>query len=156
VLVRRLLPGDADSLAQNCLPQMPLDEVREIVAEDLIEQERGSGLTLVAEAHGQIAATLKMTRQGPEAWLHNVSAASAFRGRGLVPRMIGLLADHLRRTGAARLSAHVRADNRAARRAYEKAGMRCAAADGMRGEQLRYVLDLAPDGEAAQPGEPGQ
>jgi RimJ/RimL family protein N-acetyltransferase len=46
--------------------------------------------------------------------------------------------------GIVRLRAHVRADNRRARRAYEKAGFRSVGQDGMRGEQLRYELVILP------------
>jgi len=143
VTLRPLRAADLESLAERCFPEMPFEDVRENVEEDLQRAHAGTGLTLVAEANGEAVSTLKMTRDGDAAWIHNVRTASAFRGMGLAPRMIELLAKQLREEGIRRMCAHVRADNAAARRAYEKAGMRNEGADGMRGEQLRYVRDLS-------------
>jgi predicted GNAT family acetyltransferase len=134
---------------------MDPEDVAEQVADDLVLQRAGKGITLVAEADGRVAATLNAAWEGDTAWMHNVATAPAFRGRGLATRLVGRLAAMLARRGVRRLLAHASADNAAARRAYEKAGMRPERAEGMDGAQLRYALairPLPPKGQARRSG----
>ena len=143
--VRPLRAGDAPDLSAFYPLDMLLDDIAEQVAEDLEDQRRGLALNLVAEVGGVAVATAKATfpeRTPGDAWTHNVVTHPDYRGLGLATRIIARLADAARERGAARLCAHVRSTNAPARRAYEKAGMRCAGADGMRGEQLRYEMEL--------------
>ena len=113
------------------------------VAEEVDEAANGVGLTLVAVEAGRVIGMGKVALAGEHAWLHNMNVREGFRGRGVGAELTRRLAAMARQSGARRMFAHVRADNAAARRAYEKAGMRCCCVDGMRGEQLRYGMELA-------------
>ena len=86
------------------------------------------------------ASTSKLLKKDDSGWVFNVASHPDFRGRGIVQDLLADLARRARAMGMVRLLAHVRADNRRARRAYEKAGFRSVGQDGMRGEQLRYEI----------------
>lgn len=120
------------------------EALAEKVGEWLEEQASGQRLTLVAWSEGEAAACGSLDMTGPDAWIQGVATRPDCRGRGLATHLVKLLIAEARRRGARRVCAHVRADNPAARRAYEKAGMANAGANGMRGEQLRYVAEPDP------------
>jgi len=140
--IRPVCAGDAGQLARRCFPAMAVEEVEDQVRDDLAARQSGRGLTLVAEAAGTIAATMKMTLSGRDAWIHNVVVHSRFRGQGMAKRMLEEMAGHCARAGAGRILLHVRRDNLPAIHAYEKAGFRFLRVDGMRGDQLCYGRDL--------------
>jgi ribosomal protein S18 acetylase RimI-like enzyme len=144
VTIRPLQLADALLLAADCFPDLPPDEVLERVRDDLALREKGEGITLVAVEAGRVGVHAKLLKGERAGWIFNVAAHPDFRGRGILQALLADLADHARAMGIERLAAHVRADNLRARRAYEKAGFRCAGQDGMRGEQLRYELKLRP------------
>lgn len=141
--IRLLRREDVADLVRLCFPELPPDEVRERVEEDVALQERGDGVTLVAEEAGRAGMTAKLLRSGEVGWIFNVSAHDAFRGRGILQRLFAELEEHARKMGLTRLAIHVREDNLRARRAYEKAGFRRVGAEGMQGTQLRYEKKLA-------------
>ena len=141
-IIRPLQPADAADLAKNCFPDLSPEDVLDAVREDLALQETGQGITLVAVEDGRIGVHVKLVKTGDAGWVFNVASHPDFRGRGIVQDLLADLARRARAMGIARLLAHVRADNRRARRAYEKAGFRSVGQDGMRGEQLRYQLDI--------------
>jgi ribosomal protein S18 acetylase RimI-like enzyme len=143
-IIRPLRAEDADDLARNCFPDLPREDVLDAVREDLALQESGQGVTLVAVADGQVGFHAKLLKKDDSGWIFNVASHPDFRGRGMVQDLLADLARRARVMGMVRLLAHVRADNRRARRAYEKAGFRAVGQDGMRGEQLRYKLDILP------------
>jgi ribosomal protein S18 acetylase RimI-like enzyme len=144
VIIRTLEQADAGSLASNCFPDLPQEDVLESVREDLALQEAGRGITLVAVAEGRVGVHAKLLKKDDSGWVFNVASHADFRGRGIVQDLLSDMARRARAMGMVRLLAHVRADNRRARRAYEKAGFRPVGQDGMRGEQLRYELDIFP------------
>ena len=143
-IIRPLEQADAAGLAANCFPDLPPADVLDAVREDLALQEAGQGITLVAIADGRVGLHAKLLKKDDSGWIFNVASHPDFRGRGIVQDLIADLARRARAIGIVRLLAHVRADNRRARRAYEKAGFRPVGQDGMRGEQLRYELDIFP------------
>ena len=143
-IIRPLQQADAADLAKNCFPDLPPEDVLDAVREDLALQEAGQGITLVAVADGRVGVHAKLRRKDDSGWVFNVASHPDFRGRGIVQDLLAELARRARATGIVRLLAHVRADNRRARRAYEKAGFRPVGQDGMRGEQLRYEMDVFP------------
>ncbi|MGO8702981.1 MAG: GNAT family N-acetyltransferase [Candidatus Brocadiia bacterium] len=143
-IIRPLHQADADDLAKNCFPDLPLDDVLDAVREDLALQEAGQGITLVAVEDGRVGVHVKLLKKDDSGWVFNVASHPDFRGRGIVQDVLAELARRARAMGTVRLLAHVRADNRRARRAYEKAGFRPVGQDGMRGEQLRYELNIFP------------
>lgn len=136
--VRLLRREDLEDLAELCFPELPVDEVRERVEEDLQLQARGEGVTLVAEEGGRAGATAKLLVSGETGWIFNVSAHESFRGRGVLQRLFRELEKRAVEMKLTRLAIHVREDNPRARRAYEKAGFKFAGTEGMRGAQLRY------------------
>lgn len=140
--IRPLSLDDVESVAAHCFPELPIEDVQERVVEDVRLTGARLGLTLVAEEAGRVGAFIKMLKRGDSGWLFDISAHPDFRGRGIIQRMIAQLAEAGAKMGIVRLFAHVRADNLRARRAYEKAGMKFAGQDGMRGEQLRYELRI--------------
>jgi len=144
IIIRPIQQDDAADLAKNCFPDLPPEDVLDAVREDLALQEAGQGITLVAVEGGRIGVHAKLLRKDDSGWVFNVASHSDFRGRGIVQDLLADLARRARAMGMVRLLAHVRADNRRARRAYEKAGFRSVGQDGMRGEQLRYELDIFP------------
>ena len=143
-MIRPLQQADAADLAENCFPGLPIEDVLDAVREDLALQEAGQGITLVAVEDGRVGVHAKLQKKDDSGWVFNVASHPDFRGRGIVQDLLTDLARRARAMGIARLLAHVRADNRRARRAYEKAGFRSVGQDGMRGEQLRYELDILP------------
>jgi ribosomal protein S18 acetylase RimI-like enzyme len=143
-IIRPLEQADAAGLAANCFPDLPPEDVLDAVREDLALQEAAQGITLVAIVEGRVGVHAKLLKKDDTGWVFNVASHEDFRGRGIVQDLLSELAGRAREMGMARLLAHVRADNRRARRAYEKAGFRLVGQDGMRGEQLRYELDIFP------------
>ena len=144
IIIRPLQQADAADLAANCFPDLPPEDVLDAVREDLALQEAGEGVTLVAVEDGRVGVHAKLLKKDDSGWVFNVASHPDFRGRGIVQELLADLARRARAMGIVRLLAHVRADNRRARRAYEKAGFRPVGQDGMRGEQLRYELDIFP------------
>jgi ribosomal protein S18 acetylase RimI-like enzyme len=144
IIIRPLQPTDAGDLAKNCFPDLPPEDVLDAVREDLALQEAGQGITLVAVEDGRVGLHAKLLKKDDSGWIFNVASRPEFRGRGILQDLLAELARRARAMGIVRLLAHVRADNRRARRAYEKAGFRSVGQDGMRGEQLRYELDILP------------
>jgi ribosomal-protein-alanine N-acetyltransferase len=144
ITIRPLQPADAADLAKYCFPDLPSEDVLEAVREDLALQQAGQGFTLVAVEDGRVGLHAKLLKKEDCGWIFNVASQPEFRGRGIAQELFAELARRARAMGIVRLLAHVRADNRRARRAYEKAGFRSVAQDGMRGEQLRYELDILP------------
>jgi ribosomal protein S18 acetylase RimI-like enzyme len=142
ITIRPLQSADAAGLAKGCFPDLPAEDVLDAVREDLSLQEAGQGVTLVAEEDGRVGVHAKLLKKGDSGWVFNVASHPDFRGRGIVQELLADLARRARAMGMVRLLAHVRADNRRARRAYEKAGFRSVGQDGMRGEQLRYEKDI--------------
>ncbi len=143
-IIRPLEQTDAADLAKNCFPDLPAGDVLDAVREDLALQETGQGITLVAVEDGRVGVHAKLRKKEDSGWVFNVASHPDFRGRGIVQELLAELARRARAMGIVRLLAHVRADNRRARRAYEKAGFRPVGQDGMRGDQLRYELDIYP------------
>ena len=138
VTVRLLRAADAEALSADGFNETSVDDPAERVRDELAAQEAGTGLTLVAEVEGEVVATMRMTRHDPDGWIHNVAVLPGWRGRGIAGRLFEEMIERCRRVSVNRLLVHARRDNASAVRAYEKAGFRFAAADGMRGEQLRY------------------
>ena len=141
-IIRPLQQADAAGLAKDCFPDLAPEDVLDAVREDLALQEAGQGITLIAAEDGRVGVHAKLLKQGDSGWVFNVASHPDFRGRGIVQDLLVEMARRARAMGMVRLLAHVRADNRRARRAYEKAGFRSVGQDGMRGEQLRYELDI--------------
>ena len=148
-VIRELRQDDVSGLCEGVLAGAPAEEVAERVAEELGERARGVCVALVAESGDALVGKARLQMNGDTGWVFDVATQEEFRGQGIAARLLAGLAEGARRLGARRLCLHVRADNPAALRAYEKAGFRCAGADGMRGEQLRYVREL----ESAAPSE---
>ena len=144
IIIRPLQSTDAAELAKNCFPDLPPEDVLDTVREDLALQEAGQGITLVAVEDGRVGVHAKLLKKEDSGWIFNVAAHPEFRGRGIAQDLLEELTRRASAMGIARLLAHVRADNRRARRAYEKAGFRSVGQDGMRGEQLRYARDILP------------
>ena len=142
VTIRLLRADDAEALSAGCFNETSVDAPGERVDDELGAQEAGTGLTLVAEIEGEVVATMRMTRRDSNAWVHNVAVAPAWRGRGIAGVMLEEMIARCRGIGITRLMTHTRKDNAAAVRAYEKAGFRFAATDGMRGEQFRYERSI--------------
>ena len=143
-IIRPLQQADAADLAKNCFPDLPPEDVLDAVREDLALQKAGQGVTLVAIVDGRVGLHAKLLKKEDSGWIFNVASHPDFRGHGIVQELLADLARRARAMGIVRLLAHVRADNRRARRAYEKSGFRSVGQDGMRGEQLRYELDILP------------
>jgi ribosomal protein S18 acetylase RimI-like enzyme len=142
--IRPLRPADAPAIQKDCFPELPLEDVEERVEEDLALQDKGEGITLVAEEGARIGVHAKLLKRNQAGWIFNVASHPDFRGRGILQRLFGELETRARDMGITRLAIHVRADNVRARRAYEKAGFRHVGQDGMRGDQLRYEKKVAP------------
>ena len=136
--IRPLCPGDLPDFAARCFPELPPEDAEERLRDDLAAEAAGEGITLVAAEDGRVGATAKLLRSGDIGWVFNVSAHPDFRGRGIVQRLLSDLAARARDMGLHRLAIDVREDNPRARRAYEKAGLKCVGQEGMRGAQLRY------------------
>ena len=143
-IIRPLQQADAADLAKNCFPDLPPEDVLDAVRQDLASQEAGQGITLVAVEDGRVGVHATLEKKEDRGWVFNVAAHPDFRGRGIVQDLLAELARRAHAMGIVRLLAHVRSDNARARRAYEKAGFRSVSRDGMRGEQLRYQLDIFP------------
>jgi len=142
VSFRELARADACELGEFCFLDSPLEERVGRVIDELEEMAQGQGVTLVVLCAGRVVGMGKVAFAGEHAWMHNMNVREEVRGQGVGAELTRRLACAARGAGAKRMFAHVRADNAAARRAYEKAGMRCWCVDGMRGEQLRYGLVL--------------
>jgi RimJ/RimL family protein N-acetyltransferase len=140
--IRPLRASDASDLAGFYPRGVFAGDLNLNIAEDLAAVEAGIGATLVAEAGGRVVATARVELVGSSAWLQNVVTHPWFRGRGIATGLVRGLVLFAARQGAGRFCAHVRSTNLPARRAYEKAGLRCVGADGMGGEQLRYEAAL--------------
>lgn len=141
-VIRLLTQSDIDDIAENCFPELSRDEVIERVTEDIALQQKEEGFTLVAEVEKGIFATAKLLKRGEVGWVFNVVTHPSLRGKGIMQQLFSALAATAQEMGLKRLAIHVRADNTAARRAYEKAGFRYAGVDGMRGDQLHYEKPL--------------
>ncbi len=144
IIIRPLQQADAAGLAASCFPDLPPEDVLDSVRDDLALQASAQGVTLVAVEDGRVGVHAKLLKKDDSGWVFNVASNPDFRGRGIVQDLLADLARRARAMGIVRLLAHVRADNRRARRAYEKAGFRPVGQDGMRGEQLRYERDICP------------
>ncbi len=140
--IRPLKREDLDDLASLCFPELPIEELRERVEEELAAQARGEGVTLVAEEGGRVGVTARLVPSGEVGWLFNISSHPDFRGRGILQRLLGRMEEIARERGLTRLAIHVREDNSRACRAYEKAGFKRVGAEGMHGTQLRYEKKL--------------
>jgi ribosomal-protein-alanine N-acetyltransferase len=137
LLIRPAVASDAEQIRANCFPDAGPDEIADGFAGD------SEGLAFVAEEDGRIGAHALLIPSGPTGWLVNIAAHPDFRGRGIVQKLLDEIALEAAKLGLAKLCIHVREDNPAARKAYEKAGFRCVGQDGMRGAQLRYERSLA-------------
>lgn len=148
VVVRRLTSDDLSTVARTCFPDDDFDVILERLQDDIHTQEAGLSWTLVAEceceapSRGPICGTMKIERHRQVGWIHNVAVWADMRGRGVMQVMFKRAEEDSRRRGITRLALHVRRDNPAAMRAYEKAGFHFAYIDGMRGDQLRFEKDL--------------
>jgi len=140
--IRPLKREDLDDLAVLCFPELPFEEVRERVEEELGVQARGEGVTLVAEEEGRVGVTARLVPSAEVGWLFNVSAHLDFRGRGILQRLLARMEELARERRLTCLAIHVREENTRARRAYEKAGFKLIGSEGMRGAQLRYEKKL--------------
>jgi len=140
--IRTLCPGDLVEVARRCFPHERFDDALDRLRDELAAQAQGLGWTLVAETNGAPCGALRLERHRRTGWIHNLAVAEAYRGRGVAGRLLAEAEALCRRSGATALLLHVRRDNPAARRAYEKAGFRFVSTDGMRGDQLRYRKDL--------------
>lgn len=138
LVIRALLPEDVGAMARNCFPEDKPEEVAARLQDELSAQVSRRGLTLVAEAAGNVVATLSLQIHGNCGWVYNVAVHPVFRGRGIVGHLLSHLIEECHNRRVTRLALHVRRGNSAAIRAYERAGFRFTGEDGMRGEQLRY------------------
>lgn len=141
--IRPMQRADLNDLASFCFPELPLDEVRERVEDDLAAMAQGEGATLVAEEAGRVGMTARLLPNGAVGWIFNVASHGDFRGRGILQLLLADMEKRGRDMGLARLAIHVREDNPRARRAYEKAGFKLVGSEGMHGAQLRYEKELA-------------
>ncbi len=141
-MIRELCAGDISEIARACFPGDPAEDIEERLREELSAQERGRGLTLVALRDERVAGTVTLQVHGLVGWIHNMSVASECRGRRIAHELLAHLCRECRERGLDRLALHVVRGNKAAIRAYERAGFRFADVDGMRGEQLRYEQRL--------------
>lgn len=148
VTVRLLKPEDLEQVARSCFPDDDFDVIVERLQDDIRTQEAGLSWTLVAEceceaaSRGPICGTMKIERHHLVGWIHNVAVRPDMRGRGIMQVMFKRAEEDARARGITRLALHVRRDNPAAMRAYEKAGFYFAYIDGMRGDQLRFEREL--------------
>lgn len=136
--VRLLRAGDLDEVARTCFPDNRAEEIVERLTDELTLQAEERGWTLVAEEAGAVCGTLHLERFRNRGWVHNVAVRADRRGEGIAGRLLDAAIDIARRAGLQSVALHVRRDNSAAVRAYEKAGFRFDRTDGMRGDQLRY------------------
>ena len=142
VTIRTLNAGDLDEVARVCFPENDPDDIRDRLRDELVMLAEGRGWTLVAECGGAVCGTVHVELSHGRGWVHNVAVCEGRRGQGIAGRLLAEAEGLCRSAGAGSLSLHVRRDNPGACRAYEKAGYRFVAVDGMRGDQLRYRLDL--------------
>jgi len=143
--IRELRAGDIPEVARACFPDNPAEDIEERLRDELSAQERGRGVTLVALHGGRVAGALTLQVHGHVGWIHNMAVTPEFRGRRIAHQLLAHLCQECRQRGLDRLALHVVRSNKAAIRAYERAGFRFADTDGMRGEQLRYERRLGDD-----------
>ena len=143
--IRELRAGDIPEIARACFPDNPAEDIEERLRDELSAQERGRGVTLLALHGERVAGALTLQVHGCVGWIHNMAVASEFRGRRIAHQLLAHLCRGARERGLDRLALHVVRGNKAAIRAYERAGFRFADTDGMRGEQLRYEQRLRDD-----------
>ena len=138
---RELDPESSETFARILPPEEDAGSAWERLAgpEEPLDAEE---MLLVAEEAERPVARARVWLRDETGWIFDVATSPEARGRGLAVGLLDELARRARERGLKRLCLHVRADNAPARRCYEKAGFRNAGADGMRGEQLRYVREL--------------
>jgi RimJ/RimL family protein N-acetyltransferase len=106
------------------------EEEAEWLARTLVAIEGESVINMVADIDGKIIANGDVTRGRYKDTRHYghlaVTMISKYRGRGIGRRMIETLVRESRRAGLRTLDAEFLAENKAARRAYEKAGFKQA------------------------------
>ena len=142
-LLRPLRAEDVDAL-EACLDEPPVGATMTDSLLQILEcEDPADSLALVAETDGAPVGTASLLFSAEEAWLYCVAVRPDMRNLGLGAAVVSRALELARGRGVKRVCAHVRASNLAARRAYEKAGLASVGADGMRGEQLRYQVELA-------------
>jgi ribosomal protein S18 acetylase RimI-like enzyme len=136
--IRWLRPGDLERVARACFADSDYEQVLERLQDELISQEARQGFSLVVEMAGSICAALRVEYHNRSAWVFNVAVRPDLRGQGIAGHVLRRAEEECLSAGYRRMALHVRRDNVTAIRAYEKAGWRFTAVDGMRGDQLRY------------------
>ncbi|HEV2121089.1 MAG TPA: GNAT family protein [Candidatus Bathyarchaeia archaeon] len=106
------------------------EEEAEWLAHTLMEIERGDVVSVIAEISGRIIANGEVTRGRYEDTHHHghlgLTMISKYRGQGIGHRILETLVQESRKIGLKTLDAEFLAENKMARRAYEKAGFKQA------------------------------
>ena len=98
--------------------------------------ERNPGLSVVAEADGQLVGAALCGHDGRRGFLYHVAVDRAFRGRGLGRQLVGFCLDRLREQGLTRCHLVTYQDNAEGRAFWRHLGFR------ERGELLICSRDL--------------
>jgi ribosomal protein S18 acetylase RimI-like enzyme len=142
VNIRCLTSADVAEAA-GLFPENPAAEVEARLRDELAAQEQGRGFTFLAVADGAIAGAANLAWHELLGWIHNVAVLPQCRQQGIAQLLLERILAEARDRGLERLALHVRRDNIAAIRAYERAGFTFTGEDGTRGEQLRYEKRLS-------------
>ena len=91
---------------------------------DMLREELGKGLFLVAEQDGAVAGYVGCQTVLDEGYITNVAVSPACRRQGIGRALVGALASHARGQGLSFVTLEVRASNAPALALYEGAGFR--------------------------------
>lgn len=91
---------------------------------DMLREELGKGIFLVAEQYGAVAGYVGCQTVLDEGYITNVAVSPACRRQGIGRALVGALASHARGQGLSFVTLEVRASNAPAITLYEGAGFR--------------------------------
>lgn len=91
---------------------------------DMLREELGKGIFLVAEQDGAVAGYVGCQTVLDEGYITNVAVSPACRRQGIGRALVGALASHARGQGLSFVTLEVRASNAPALALYEGAGFR--------------------------------
>jgi GNAT superfamily N-acetyltransferase len=147
--VRRAQPPDAETIAAfnaamaRETEHLELDTERVCAGVLAILRDENKGLYFVAEHEGRVVGQAMVTyewsdwRNATFWWIQSVYVHQEYRGRGVFRRLFAHIQDASRAAGACGLRLYVERNNEAARRTYERLGMRRTPYD-------MYQVEYAP------------
>jgi ribosomal protein S18 acetylase RimI-like enzyme len=83
---------------------------------------RNPGLSLVAEANGEVVGTIMAGHDGKRGYIQHLSVAAPYRRQGIASQLVRLCLDNLKREGILKSHLMVLIENEAAKRFWSKLG----------------------------------